>query len=82
MMKKEDFINYVLDFYQPGAIYGDFFDNSLTKEEVIKAVDLRIKKSDDLPFEGDSIDREIVRDIIFNLRGNTKTEHNVRKFIN
>jgi hypothetical protein len=37
-MKKAEFIDYVLSFYAPGQIYGDFFENSLTQEEVNRAV--------------------------------------------
>jgi hypothetical protein len=80
-MKKAEFIDYVLSFYAPGQIYGDFFENSLTQEEVNRAVNLRIKKTDEIPFDGDSVDREIVRDIILALRGKSDLEHDVRKFL-
>ena len=78
---RAEFMQYVLSFYGPGEIYGDFFGNTLTVEEVKKAVDLRMKKVDEVPFDGDSVDREIVRDIMLTLRGDSKVEHDVRKFL-
>jgi len=85
-MKKQDideiesFKNYVWSFYgKDKGIYKDFFDNNLTMIEVEKAIKIRLSKIK-LEFNGDTIDREIVRDIIFKLREpNAETEH---KFIN
>lgn len=55
----DDFHSYVLDFYGPGGIY----DFGATEEEVKKATEIvRNEVGDD--FEGDSVDREKVRDVI------------------
>ena len=62
-MKK--FVDYVLSFYAKGELY----DIGATREEVITATQIRMNSSDhDTPFEGDSFDREYVRDIIVSLR--------------
>lgn len=63
----QTFISYVLSFYGPSQIYGDFFHHSLTLAEVQTAVSQRLENKS-LPFVGDSIDREIVRDIILKNR--------------
>lgn len=81
-LNKEDmknFKDYIWSFYgKDKGIYKHFFDNNLTMEEVEKAIKIRLSKIK-LKFDGDSIDREIVRDIIFKLREpNAETEH---KFI-
>ena len=74
--KIENFKNYVWSFYgKDQGIYKDFFNNNLTIKEVEKAIKIRISKMK-LNFDGDSIDREIVRDIIFKMRDpKAKTEH-------
>tara|TARA_R100001015_G_C4587100_1_gene142930 strand:+ start:541 stop:831 length:291 start_codon:yes stop_codon:yes gene_type:complete len=82
-LNKEDmknFKDYIWSFYgKDVGIYKDFFDNNLTMEEVEKAIEIRLSKIK-LKFDGDSIDREIVRDIIFKLREpQIETEY---KFIN
>ena len=76
----ENFKNYIWSFYgKDKGIYKHFFDNNLTMEEVEKAIKIRLSKIK-LQFSGDSIDREIVRDIMLKLREpNADTEH---KFIN
>jgi len=85
-MKKQDideienFKNYIWSFYgKDEGIYKHFFNNNLTMIEVEKAIKIRLSKIK-LKFSGDSIDREIVRDIMLKLREpNADTEH---KFIN
>ena len=75
-----NFKDYIWSFYgKDKGIYKHFFDNNLTMEEVERAIDIRLSKIK-LKFDGDTIDREIVRDIIFKLREpSAETEH---KFIN
>lgn len=58
------FVKYVLDFYGTGGIYD--FDAS--EEEVFKALEVRLERKD-IEFSGDSLDRELVRDIILENRG-------------
>ncbi len=70
----EEFVDYLMEFYGPRGMYGKkFFGNGVSKDEIRKALD--ILKSSGHDFEGDSIDREYCRDIMFNLRGQTDTEH-------
>lgn len=57
----EQFYSYVLRFYGPEGIY----DMGATLDQVMEATAKYIKESD-IPFEGDSIDRENVRDIMMN----------------
>jgi len=57
----DEFYDYVMDFYGPGGIY----DFNATEEEIKKATEVvKNKVGDD--FEGDSVDREKVRDVILN----------------
>jgi hypothetical protein len=61
-----EFVDYVLSFYGHGEIY----DMGVTREEVLKAIDVRLNCElyKLMPFDGDSIDREAVRDIIIATR--------------
>ena len=66
----KEFVDYVMDFYGECGIY----DMKETREYVWQATCIRIKRNADMPtngisFEGDSLDREAVRDIILELRG-------------
>ena len=72
----ENFKKYVWSFYgEDQGLYRDFFDNNLTMEEIEKAVEIRLSNMK-LDFVGDSLDREIVRDIIFKMRDpKAQTEH-------
>ncbi len=62
----EEFIDYLEMFYADGGVW----DMSMTREEAKAATGVRmgICKHSGIPFEGDSIDREAVRDIIFDMR--------------
>ena len=72
----KNFKDYFWSFYEKDVgIYKDFFDNNLTIRELDRAMEIRLSNMK-LEFDGDSIDREIVRDIIFKMRDkNAKTEH-------
>ncbi len=76
----QEFTEYVWKFYAPNEMYGEFFENNLTKEELAKAIKTRIKNAE-LEFYGDSIDREIVRDIMLRNRGVTGLEYDLSKYI-
>ncbi len=80
--KQQEFIDYVWSFYAPDSeLYGDFFDKTLTKEEIKKALKMRLTNKK-LAFDGDSFDREIVRDIMFYNRGKKDgLEHNIKSFV-
>jgi len=53
-----EFINYVLSFYGPGGIY----DMGATEDMILDATQKYITEGAD--FCGDSIDRELIRDIM------------------
>ena len=66
---KHEFIDYVFDFYGKDGIY----DINATKEQIATATNIRLKslKYVKIPFDGDTVDRELVRDILiseFNLK--------------
>jgi hypothetical protein len=60
--KNEAFISYVLSFYGNGA--DAIYPMGATREDVIFALGIRIAGRPDFPFDGDSTDREMVRDIM------------------
>jgi glutamate synthase domain-containing protein 1 len=67
MKKIEWFYNYCLDFYGVGGIY----DMGATKDEIVNATTLRLLSLTErtkVPFDGDTVDRELVRDIMLELR--------------
>ena len=65
MYNMQEFIEYVLSFYGTGGLY----DINASVDEVKKAIRIRLL-NDDLPFDGDTVDRELVRDIILDeIRG-------------
>ena len=63
-MKVKEFVDYVLDFYGNGGIY----DMGAKREDVVFAIGKLMEKRANDPeaigFEGDSVDREHVRDIM------------------
>jgi hypothetical protein len=58
------FIDYVESFYAEGGIY----DFKFTRAEILKAIRIR-KIFVSIDFEGDTIDREFIRDIVMEGRG-------------
>ena len=65
MYNMQEFIEYVLSFYGAGGLY----DINASDDEVKKAIRIRLL-NDNLPFEGDTVDREAIRDIILDeIRG-------------
>lgn len=64
----EEFYDYFMSFYGDGGLY----DFGATKEEIDQALEIRKNTPiyKDVPFEGDTVDREIIRDIILDeIRG-------------
>lgn len=65
----EVFVDYVMSFYsnRPDSVYPEL---DFTEDEVYKALAVRMtrKKYEETPFEGDTVDREIVRDIVLDSR--------------
>ena len=81
---QKEFIDYVFDFYGKDGIY----DMGATKDQIATATNIRLKnlKYAKLPFDGDTIDREILRDILiekfalkFPEANYTLTENGVQK---
>ena len=66
----DEFVNYVHGFYGNGGIYGEKFfpPNGATPAEIVLAVKIRQLMNISLPFDEDSFDREIIRDIIAQAR--------------
>lgn len=72
----DDFVDYVMSFYGEGGVYEEFFEGGVTEEEVRKATNQYLKnvaKGFGNWGGGDSTDREIVRNIMFQNRGMQKT---------
>ena len=66
--KIENFKKYVWSFYGRGeGIYKDFFSNNLKMKDLERAIQIRLENIK-IQFNGDSLDREIVRDIIYKMR--------------
>lgn len=59
-----DFIDYCLDFYGSGGIYDYGFHFSEVCEGIIK----RFQYKPSLDFDGDTVDRELVRDMVLSAR--------------
>ena len=62
-----EFVDYVYDFYGKNGIY----DMGATRDNITTATIDYVSSDDSLPFYGDSLDRERVRDIMiskFNLK--------------
>ena len=75
-LKGGEFTGYLWHYYKPKAIYGEFFNHTLTKEEVLKGIKQYRAKYPKKWGEGDSMDREWVRDIMIKNRDpNVLTEH-------
>lgn len=63
----KEFVDYTFGFYGPNEMYAHYFTTPVTKAEIKAATLIRIKTGQ---FEGDSFDREAVRDIMLSARGN------------
>lgn len=59
-----EFVDYVMSFYGKDEIY----DIGTTKQEILIATGIRLERLKEVPFHGDSLDREAVRDIIIESR--------------
>mgnify|MGYP000329422215 CR=1 FL=1 len=59
-VNEQEFVNYVLSFYGLGGIYGGW---NFKEREVKKAIRIH-KRNEKVEFIGDSVDREMVRDIV------------------
>jgi len=59
-----DFVEYCLDFYGPGGVY----DYGFTFDEICRGMIKRFGYRPSLDFEGDTVDREYVREMVFEIR--------------
>jgi len=73
------FENYCFQFYGPNKIYGEVFNHSLSKDELRAAIKRRLNNQA-IEFVGDSMDREIVRDIILFTRVLKYTKHDITQY--
>ena len=58
------FVEYCLDFYGPRGIYAYGF----TAEEILEGMIKRFAYRPSIDFDGDTVDREYVREMVFDLR--------------
>ena len=58
------FHDYIKSFYGSGGIY----DYDFSDDEIQQGIRLRLETRKDFEFQGDTVDREITRDIILKLR--------------
>jgi len=72
-MNEFDFETYVLQFYGKGGTY----DYGFLRQDIQKALKIRMEKFPEIEFGGDSFDRELVRDIVLKSRGVEDLEYNV-----
>jgi len=72
-MDQFDFETYVLQFYGKGGIY----DYGFLRQDVRKALKIRMEKFPEIEFSGDSFDRELIRDIVLKSRGVEDLEYSV-----
>ena len=63
-LELKEFVDYCLSFYGEGEMYNHFFDTPVTESRIVEATFIHINHliEDGREFEGDSIDREAVRD--------------------
>lgn len=61
------FVNYCLDFY--GAAPRGLYPMDATETEILHGLARRLIARPEVPFDGDTFDREMVRDQILNMRG-------------
>ena len=59
----DEFVDYVLSFYGPGGLY----DGGVTREMVTEALVLHLLNPEAPEFAADSVDREMIRDIMAEL---------------
>lgn len=60
-----EFVEYCLDFYGPNGLY----DYNMTEAEILFGLSALLLTRPEVEFEGDSRDRENVRDIVLEMRG-------------
>lgn len=65
MNLQADFPDYVLSFYGKLGIY----DMGVTRDDVLIATGIRLETRKDIDFDGDTLDRELVRDILIDQFG-------------
>jgi hypothetical protein len=63
-MNEKEFAEYVYSYYG----YKGIFDMYVSMPEILRAIEVR-KVFHQVPFECDSLDREMIRDIILAIRG-------------
>ncbi len=69
----KEFKEYFLSFYGKDGLYSDTFKKIPTDGEINKAIEIRLRGAP--AWDGDTLDRELVRDILLSMRGHERTEH-------
>lgn len=59
-----EFIEYMHDFYGIKGLYP----MQITDHEILIATGIRLERYQNIPFHGDTLDREKVRDIVVEMR--------------
>jgi hypothetical protein len=77
----KEFKDYVWNFYgKDVGLYKDMFENTLTMNQLDEGVSILLKNSE-FELEGDTFDREILRDImLFKFMGVKDLEYDVSSF--
>lgn len=63
-MNMNEFAKYCFDFYGDKGIYPIGATMETITKAIAKLIEMRANDPEAIPFEGDSVDRECVRDII------------------
>ena len=65
-LELNEFVDYCLSFYGEVGMYKDFFDTPVTESRIVEATFIHLNHliEDGREFEGDTLDRECVRDIM------------------
>ena len=63
-----DFVEYCLGFYGPGGVY----DYGFTFDEICRGMIKRFGYRPSLDFDGDTVDRELVCEMVFEIREREK----------
>tara|TARA_B100001057_G_scaffold495547_1_gene594821 strand:+ start:173 stop:547 length:375 start_codon:yes stop_codon:yes gene_type:complete len=65
-LELKEFVDYCLSYYGEGEMYSHFFDTPVTEEKIVAYTFIHINHliEDGREFEGDTLDREAVRDLM------------------
>ena len=67
-----DFVEYCLSFYGDAIHHGAIYPYDFTIEEICEGMIDRFKWKPSLDFDGDTVDRELVCEMVFDIRERRK----------